>query len=194
MTVSEIARANRSGRLTLENVCQGGTHTHTHGRVLHRGFRLALPSASPLQLTNAVYYLDVYALVFVTRRPLFLSPNNHHRQGKQHLCVSDSLDCSTRSARNHVCSCCPGCSQRGMKSTVTALCFTAWGRERGRGAKHVLITFPLPPPFLFSLFSFLSLRSLMQPKPINRAGIEEMLTRRFFFRPSFEIYNGVAGT
>jgi len=34
----------------------------------------------------------------------------------------------------------------------------------------------------------------MQPKPINRAGIEEMLTRRFFFRPSFEIYNGVAGT
>ena len=30
-------------------------------------------------------------------------------------------------------------------------------------------------------------------RPFNRAALEELLTRRFFFRPSFEIYNGVAG-
>ena len=30
-------------------------------------------------------------------------------------------------------------------------------------------------------------------KTFNRAALEELLTRRFFFRPSFEIYNGVAG-
>ena len=30
-------------------------------------------------------------------------------------------------------------------------------------------------------------------RPFNRAALEEILTRRFFFRPSFEIYNGVAG-
>jgi hypothetical protein len=30
-------------------------------------------------------------------------------------------------------------------------------------------------------------------RPFNRAALEELLTRRFYFRPSFEIYNGVAG-